>query len=263
MIGLNEITTGEVIWKGEHPLHKYKSHKQWLSVRRDIQMIFQDPFACLNPRMVVRNIIAEPLINFNKNLSKKEVDEKVLKMMKKVGLNESQMYRYPHEFSGGQCQRIGIARALIYEPKLLVCDEPVSALDVSIQAQVVNLLKELQKDFKLTILFVAHDLSIVKHISDRLFVMYLGSLVEVSPKQNIYRNPVHPYTKVLLNAIPIADPQLARQRTIEIEKSELPSPLNPPKGCAFHIRCKIATDICKKRASKFNIGQGGCLCGLS
>ena len=246
LIGLTPISQGEVIWQEKHRLHEYKSHRLWLGVREDIQMIFQDPFACLNPRMIVRNIIAEPLLIFQKNLSKQEVDEKVISIMRKVGLNESHMYRYPHEFSGGQCQRIGIARALISKPKLLVCDEPVSALDVSIQAQVVNLLKSLQKEFKLTILFIAHDLSVIKHISDRIFVMYLGSIVEKSPKQIIYKNPQHPYTQALLDAIPIPDPVAASKRQVVILEGDLPSPINPPSGCAFRTRCKYVTDICVK-----------------
>lgn len=242
----NAVVSGQALFHDQNLINM--PVKNLNKIRGDkISMIFQDPMTSLNPYLTIHKQLLEPL-TIHKGMSHKEATKKVLEMLDAVQIPDAKnrLKLYPHEFSGGQCQRIGIVRALICEPKLLVCDEPVSALDVSIQAQVVNLLKELQKDFKLTILFVAHDLSIVKHISDKLFVMYLGSLVEVSPKQSIYNNPVHPYTKVLLNAIPIADPQLARQRTIEIEKSELPSPLNPPKGCAFHTRCKIATDICKK-----------------
>lgn len=220
------------------------NHKQLLAIRKDLQIIFQDPLASLNPRMTVGDIIAEPLKTFYSNLNKQERLTKVLKIMDDVGLIPEHLNRYPHEFSGGQCQRIGIARALILKPKIIICDEPVSALDVSIQAQIINLLKKLQKKYDLSLIFIAHDLSVVKYISDRIMVMYLGKIVELSDSHNIYSDPRHPYTKALLSAMPVADPEFMRDKKNILLKGELPSPLSPPSGCRFHTRCPIAKSKC-------------------
>ena len=215
-------------------------------MRRRMQVIFQDPYSSLNPRMTAGNIVGEPLVVHGMAGSKHEYREKVAELLSVVGLSPSMADRFPHEFSGGQRQRIGVARALAVRPQFIVCDEPVSALDVSIQAQIINLLEELQGQFSLTLLFVAHDLSVVRHISDRVAVMYLGHIVEIASREEIYENPIHPYTKALLSAIPIPDPVLDAQRERILLTGEVPSPLYPPSGCVFHTRCPVATQECSE-----------------
>ena len=242
IIGLVPASAGSVVWLGED-LTKLDKKNLRLK-RKEIQMIFQDPLASLNPRMNVGDIIAEPLQTFYPHLSKAEVKNQVKDMMSKVGLLPNVVNRYPHEFSGGQCQRIGIARALILKPKMIICDEPVSALDVSIQAQVVNLLKELQNELGLSLVFIAHDLSVVKHISDRVLVMYLGNPVELAECDSLFSEPKHPYTKALMSAVPIPDPRLERAKKIQMLEGDLPSPINPPSGCVFRTRCPVAIDAC-------------------
>ena len=242
IIGLVPASAGSVVWLGED-LTKLDKKNLRLK-RKEIQMIFQDPLASLNPRMNVGDIIAEPLQTFYPHLSKAEVKNQVKAMMSKVGLLPNVVNRYPHEFSGGQCQRIGIARALILKPKMIICDEPVSALDVSIQAQVVNLLKELQNELGLSLVFIAHDLSVVKHISDRVLVMYLGNPVELAECDSLFSEPKHPYTKALMSAVPIPDPRLERAKKIQMLEGDLPSPINPPSGCVFRTRCPVAIDAC-------------------
>ncbi|MFQ6342352.1 murein tripeptide/oligopeptide ABC transporter ATP binding protein OppF [Campylobacter sp. VTCC 70190] len=244
LLGLNRNLSGEIVWLGKNIATQTKA--EWKDTRKDIQMIFQDPLASLNPRMSIGQIIAEPLKIHFPAMQKNELKQRVEQMMQKVGLLPNLINRYPHEFSGGQCQRIGIARALILEPKLVVCDEPVSALDVSIQAQVVNLLKNLQKQTKLSLIFIAHDLSIVKHISDRVLVMYLGNLVELASYEQIYNEAKHPYTKALMSAVPIPDPKIERQKKIELLEGDLPSPINPPSGCVFRTRCPLASEECAR-----------------
>jgi oligopeptide transport system ATP-binding protein len=239
IIRLHDPTDGQVEFEGRDIARL--SPGQMRPIRRDIQMIFQDPSASLDPRMTVGSVIAEPL-NINSKLSKKEKQDKVQDLLRVVGLNSYFSNRYPHEFSGGQRQRIGIARALALNPKLVICDEPVSALDVSIQAQVLNLLKNLQEQFHLTYLFIAHNLAVVAHISDRIGVMYLGKLVEVAASQEITDNPRHPYTQALISAIPVADPSRVRNRIIL--QGDVPSPARPPSGCRFHPRCPIAQPNC-------------------
>ena len=242
LLRLLPITQGNVVWLGQDLTQLNK--KDMRDKRQELQMIFQDPLASLNPRMTIGEIIAEPLKTFQPDLSDDAIKEKVRAIMTKVGLLPNVINRYPHEFSGGQCQRIGIARALILEPKLVVCDEPVSALDVSIQAQVVNLLKSLQKEMGLSLVFIAHDLSVVKHISDRVLVMYLGHAVELADKHSLYDSPKHPYTKALLSAVPVPDPKLEREKEIQLLSGDLPSPINPPSGCVFRTRCPSATEAC-------------------
>ena len=242
IIGLVEATEGEVLWLGQDLTKMQEVQRR--ETRKDIQMIFQDPLASLNPRMSVGDIIAEPLETFYPELSKTEVKDRVKEMMAKVGLLPNVINRYPHEFSGGQCQRIGIARALILKPRMIICDEPVSALDVSIQAQVVNLLKELQKELGLSLVFIAHDLSVVKHISDRVLVMYLGNAVELGESDALFADPKHPYTRALMSAVPIPDPRLERNKKIQMLEGDLPSPINPPSGCVFRTRCPQATEAC-------------------
>ena len=215
---------------------------QYKKYRRDIQMIFQDPYASLDPRMTVFDIISEPL-RYNTRMSSQEIEKAVDKIAEQVGLNRAFLRRYPHAFSGGQRQRIGIARSLILQPKLIVCDEAVSALDVSIQAQIINLLRQLQKDFGLTYLFISHDLSVVEHISDTVGVMYLGSMVEYAETDKVFSNPLNPYTKALFSAIPIPDPDAKINRIIL--KGSIPSPANPPRGCKFHTRCEQCMEVCK------------------
>ncbi|MCE2595950.1 murein tripeptide/oligopeptide ABC transporter ATP binding protein OppF [Motilimonas cestriensis] len=244
IIGLVKSCAGSIVWMGQDLTSHSESELR--AVRQDIQMIFQDPLASLNPRMTVGDIIAEPLQTFFPQLSKTEVRAKVKLMMDKVGLLPNVINRYPHEFSGGQCQRIGIARALILEPKLVICDEPVSALDVSIQAQVVNLLKSLQKEMGLSLIFIAHDLSVVKHISDRVLVMYLGNEVELATSDELFSNPKHPYTHALMSAVPLPDPDKERNKTIALLPGDLPSPINPPSGCVFRTRCPQAQPQCSE-----------------
>ncbi len=242
LLRLIEPTHGELTWKGQDMLGFSK--KDLSSRRREFQMVFQDPSSCLNPRLTISECIAEPLLTHEPQLKRAEVEKRVIAMMDKVGLLASQRNRYPHEFSGGQCQRVGIARALILNPDLVVCDEPVSALDVSIQAQVINLLDDLKQEMGLTLVMIAHDLSVVRHISDRVMVMYLGKPMEVGRYDKVFDDAQHPYTKALLSAIPIANPQLARDREIQLLPGDLPSPLNPPSGCVFRTRCPEATEVC-------------------
>lgn len=241
ILRLYEPDEGEINFDGRDIVKlRYSELKEF---RRQAQIIFQDPYASLNPRMNVKQIIEEPLIihGYPKSEREKIVDE----ILEAVGLNPEHKFRYPHEFSGGQRQRISIGRTLALKPKLIVCDEPVSALDVSIQAQIINLLEELQDTYKLTYIFISHDLSVVRHISDRVAVMYLGKIVEIADKKSIYENPMHPYTVALLSAIPIPDPEKERARQRIILKGDLPSPVNPPKGCRFHTRCFKAEDRCR------------------
>lgn len=239
---LEKTTGGTVVLDGEDISHY--NDRQMRPVRKKVQMVFQDPYASLNPRMSVFDIIAEPLIIHRLAKDKQELEEKVLELLRKVGLDDYHARRYPHEFSGGQRQRIGIARALAVQPSLIIADEPVSALDVSIQAQVLNLMNQLKNEFNLTYIFVAHDLSVVEHISDRVGVMYLGNFVEVGDKESLYANPLHPYTQALLSAVPVPDPTAKKERVI-LEGS-IPSPLNPPRGCKFHTRCPKVMECCKK-----------------
>ncbi|WP_103107894.1 ABC transporter ATP-binding protein [Brevibacillus reuszeri] len=232
------------IWINNEEISKMNENRL-REVRKQVQMVFQDPYASLNPRMKIRDVVGEPLIIHTK-LSTAEREKLVSEMLEVVGLNSYHADKFAHEFSGGQRQRIGIARALILKPKLIVADEPVSALDVSIQSQILNLLKDLQEEFHLTYLFISHDLSVVEHISDKIGVMYLGSLVESGPKESIFANPQHPYTKALLSSVPIPDPRAKRERIIL--QGDVPSPVNPPSGCAFHTRCPYKMDICTTTA---------------
>lgn len=243
IVKLDEPTGGQIIFNGRDlsSLNGADLRK----ARLDLQIIFQDPYSSLNPRKRIGDLLAEALLA-HKLASKEEAVKKVDDMLEIVGLTKSHKNRYPHEFSGGQRQRIGIARALILEPKLIVCDEPVSALDVSIQAQILNLLKDLQKKFRLTYLFIAHGLGAVKYISDRIAVMYLGKIVEIGKTEDIFKNPKHPYTQALLNAYPIPNPHLRNRERIVLA-GDVPSPANPPKGCSFHTRCPIAKDICRQQ----------------
>ncbi len=244
ILQLYKPTGGEVIFDGQD-LTKLGT-RQMRAMRREMQVIFQDPYSSLNPRMTAGNIIGEPLIVHGLVSGKAEYREKVSDLLQNVGLNPYMADRFPHEFSGGQRQRIGVARALSVSPKFIVADEPVSALDVSIQAQIINLLEELQEQFNLTYLFIAHDLSVVRHISDRVGVMYLGHMVEIADRNEVYRDPLHPYTKALLSAVPIPDPILDAERERVLLTGEVPSPLNPPSGCVFHPRCPIADYTCSQ-----------------
>ena len=255
IIRIYEPSQGKIIFNGQDIAHL--KPRQMQPVRRNMQMIFQDPYASLNARMTVRDIIAEPLKAHHVCKSKQEVDEKVFAMLNRVGLTAEHAGRYAHEFSGGQRQRVGIARALVLNPALVICDEPISALDVSIQAQVLNLLNELKHDLDLTYIFVAHDLSVVEYISDRVGVMYLGNFVEVGEKEKIYSNPMHPYTQALLSAVPVPDPKLSRTRKRIILEGDVPSPMNPPSGCRFHTRCPYATEKCSQVAPVFREHEPG------
>ena len=242
ILRLTKPTDGTVVWLGQDffALDKASLRK----ARRELQIIFQDPLASLDPRMTVGAIIARPLKTFHPELKGAEIDARVKEAMAQVGLAPEMMRRYPHEFSGGQCQRIGIARAMILRPKLIVCDEPVSALDVSIQAQIINLLRKLQRELGLSLLFISHNLSVVRHISHRVMVLYLGKVMELAERDAFYANPMHPYSKALISAIPLPDPKAERARERVMLQGDLPSPLNPPKGCRFCTRCPMAQEVC-------------------
>ena len=253
ILQLHKPTAGEVIFEGRD-LVKLKGGEM-RARRKKMQMIFQDPYASLNPRMSVEDIVGEPL-DVHHIAKGKERRERVQELLRTVGLNPYFANRFPHEFSGGQRQRIGIARALAVDPEFIVCDEPISALDVSIQAQIINLLEELQAEFGLTYLFIAHDLSVVRHISDRIVVMYLGKIAEIAPRLPLYENPLHPYTKALLSAVPIPDPKLEKTRERIILTGDVPSPINPPSGCVFHTRCPIAIDQCSVEIPQLRVIEG-------
>ena len=255
LLRLTEPTSGNIIFNGEDI-----TKKKMREYRKHMQIIYQDPFSSLDPRMTVRSIIGEPLVIQNIGASKSERDEIVIEQLRTVGLNEEHMYRYPHEFSGGQRQRISIARALAVKPEFIVCDEPVSALDVSIQAQVINMLMELQQRLGLTYLFIAHNLSVVRHISNRIGVMYLGVLVELTDARSLYSKPLHPYTVALLSAIPIPDPKVSRSSKRIILEGDVPSQTEPPSGCCFHTRCPYAREICAGERPEFIETEAGHFC---
>lgn len=243
IIRLYEPTSGEVIFEGEDIAKK--SRKEMRKLREEMQFIFQDPYSSLNPRMTVFNILAEPLIAHGKFKRGPELDAYVKNLMDRCGLPSYYCYRYPHQFSGGQRQRIGIARSLALDPSFIICDEPVSALDVSIQSQIINLMKDMQEEKNISYIFISHDLSVVKHISDRVGVMYLGSMMELADKNEIYSNPQHPYTRALIGAIPLPDP--SKRKEMQVIQGEIPSNVNIPTGCKFHPRCPFAKDICKQQ----------------
>lgn len=248
LVRLYNPTSGQIYYDGKD-VSRLKSKVEKKEFCKNVQMIFQNPYASLNPRMTVKDIVGEGM-KLHGNYTTQQLDEKVLELLAKVGLNRDHMSRFAHEFSGGQKQRIGIARALSVDPKFIVCDEPISALDVSIQAQVINMLKNLQVEMGLTYLFIAHDLSVVKYISDRIVVMYLGSVVEQADVDELYRNPIHPYTKALLSSIPVADPVTARKSAAPAVSGEIPSPINPKPGCRFADRCPLAKSACKDSTPK-------------
>ncbi|WP_332236921.1 ABC transporter ATP-binding protein [Sporolactobacillus sp. KGMB 08714] len=248
LVRLENPTAGQVIFEGKDLASISK--KEMRELRTDLQIIFQDPYSSLNPRKRIGDLLAEPLLA-HKLAGKAEASEKVNHILETVGLSKHYKNRYPHEFSGGQRQRIGIARALMLHPKLIICDEPVSALDVSIQAQVLNLLKDLQKEFNLTYVFIAHGLGAVKYISDRITVMYLGKIMEMAKTKEIFEHPMHPYTEILLNAYPVPNPHMRDRKQIVVE-GDVPSPANPPKGCVFHTRCPFAKDICHEKVPGLN-----------
>jgi len=252
ILRLIEPTEGSVVFEGQEITDLDKGDMR--SLRREMQIIFQDPYASLNPRMTVGSIIGEPL-EIHKIARGSEKEDQVASLLEKVGLRSEDMRKYPHEFSGGQRQRIGIARALGLNPKLIVCDEPVSALDVSIQAQVINLLEDLQEEFGLSYLFIAHNLNVVEHISDRVAVMYLGKIVELTTDTELYTNPQHPYTEALLSAVPVPDPTVEKRRIIL--QGDVPSPINPPSGCHFHTRCPYKEKICEEEVPEFKDIGGG------
>lgn len=249
LIRLYEPTDGQIYFKGQD-ITKMSERELTKHVRKNIQMIFQDPYASMNPRKTLKSILSEPFITHNL-YNRNEREEKIAELLERVGFNPSFINRYPHEFSGGQRQRIGIARALALNPDLIIADEAVSALDVSIQAQIINLMQDLQEEFNLTYIFISHDLSVVRHISDRVGVMYLGKMMELADKTDLYQEPLHPYTQALLSAVPVPKKKGAKKRERIILKGELPSPANPPTGCVFHTRCPMAMDICKKKAPVF------------
>jgi oligopeptide transport system ATP-binding protein len=255
MLGLYPATEGQVEIDG-HDVISAKG-KDWLPIRRKAQMIFQDPFASLNPRWTVNAIVSEPLRVHKLISGRKEQAERVAELLEVVGLSEWHVNRFPHEFSGGQRQRIGIARALASDPLFIVCDEPISALDVSIQAQVINLLEDLQAQLDLTYLFIAHDLSMVRHICSRVAVMYLGVIMELADRDELYENPLHPYTKALLSAVPIPHPKTARARQRVVLEGDVPSPIDPPPGCRFHTRCPIAAEVCSNERPEWRDAGGG------
>lgn len=248
LVKLYDPTKGQVYYKGKD-IFAARNKSEQLEYCKNTQMIFQNPYSSLNPRMTVKDIVGEGL-KLHNSINEKQLDEKIEELLKTVGLNRDHMSRFPHEFSGGQRQRIGIARALSVNPNFIVCDEPISALDVSIQAQVLNMLKKLQKERKLTYLFIAHDLSVVKYISDRVIVMYLGMIVEQANADDLYKNPLHPYTKALLSAIPEADPNIAKNKERIMLKGEIPSPINPKNCCRFAERCSYAMSICHTELPK-------------
>mgnify|MGYP002512098774 CR=1 FL=1 len=261
IIRMYDPTSGQIILDGDDITNL--SQKQLKPYRKKMQMIFQDPYASLNARMTVRDIIAEPLVAHNVVKRKDQSNELVYPMLERVGLTKEHANRYAHEFSGGQRQRVGIARALILQPELVICDEPISALDVSIQAQIINLLAELKAERNLTMLFIAHDLSMVKHISDNIGVMYLGNLVEIGDSDDVYHRPLHPYTQALLSAVPIPDPRVAREKKRIVLEGELPSPLDTPSGCVFRTRCPNATERCaREKPGMVNVGKRTVACFL-
>ena len=258
IIRLYEPTSGSIIYDGK-PIYdsEQKIAEKMLPYRRKMQIIFQDPSASLDPRMTVGEIVGEALDIHKLYTGKGEREARINQLLEEVGLNTEHSNRFPHEFSGGQQQRIGIARALAVEPEFIVCDEPISALDVSIQSQVVNMLEDLQAELGLTYLFIAHDISVVRHISNRIGVMYLGNLVELAESYELYRNPIHPYTKTLMSAVPIPDPVVTRARERVILEGDIPSPINPPSGCKFHTRCPYATERCSQEVPVFRDHGGG------
>ncbi|HEX5079785.1 MAG TPA: dipeptide ABC transporter ATP-binding protein [Geminicoccaceae bacterium] len=255
ILRLLEPTGGRVVWQGENlrALDQQAMRRR----RREMQIVFQDPLASLNPRMTVGDIIAEPLITHEPRLGRAEARARVRDIMAKTGLLPQMINRYPHEFSGGQCQRIGVARAMILNPRLIVCDEPVSALDVSIQAQIINLLMALQRDFRLSLLFISHDLSVVRHISQRILVLYLGRMMELADSAELYRKPRHPYTRALISAVPVPDPARERAKRRLVLGGELPSPLDPPSGCVFRTRCPLAVEICAREVPRIEQIRAG------